>query len=441
MRRVGIPLLVGLIICAYTYHRAYAGAHPHFRLGAAPKPHFKVGGRSFNIDPKAKSVARIRALPQEHFDPIARHQRVNDFYRGVFKDRYEETFKHPGEDSGPFRHEFLRWAERWPGAMRARWAWHHRQYIDDALWTQWAGDPVFANEIAVMDREKPPVEEGYMPPEYASTSPVVIYNDEFLNAAYNPMPFLAVLKLKSLKPDEKTDWIGTAAADSLEAKLSSIPGLFLAETEQIEGVARDQKLVADIAEPEGATKIGKALNLERVVTGSYVVDGDKVLVNLKIVDIENGTVQGGISKTIPRDKLLDAVPELSTAIISALGYDLETPAADQPVGNELARQDLVQPGSIWVNPDKPQWKFSIISREGTHFKADYVVRTDNPQMERIVKGTIIDGKMSWLARDTVPIKGPAGGDITGLIDGKKINCSWTDKDGKSGTFQLKLQPQ
>jgi hypothetical protein len=89
-----------------------------------------------------------------------------------------------------------------------------------------------------------------------------------VNAVYNPVPFLAVLKLKSLKPDEKTDWIGTAAADSLVSKLSSVPGLFLAEQEEVSAALRDKKstesgaaelkTVAEVGRRKGGRRKGDA---------------------------------------------------------------------------------------------------------------------------------------------------------------------------------------
>jgi TolB-like protein len=222
---------------------------------------------------------------------------------------------------------------------------------------------------------------GYLPPKYAATSPVVIYNDEYLNAAYNPMPFLAVLTPKSLKPDEKTDWIGTATADSLVVRLSSTPGLFVAERDQVTGVLRDQKLlVSDVAEPGQAAQVGKALDVERVIAGSYVVDGEKVLVNLRIVDVQTGTVQGGVSKTIPREHMLDAMPELASSLTTALGFQPqdEPPASSitippvakavNPTGRD-APTGMPTPGARWLN--------TSYGNTLVHVEGDQWIQVDN----------------------------------------------------------------
>jgi TolB-like protein len=322
---------------------------PHYRLGKAPRPEFKVAGKTYKIDPEASNTRQVRSLPPEHFDPTTRRQRIDDFYRTRLKDAYGDFSHLPEVHCGPFRSEFVHWLQYWPARLRARWAWHHRIYIEEALWARWMTDAAFAAEIEALQRQNVQVVIGYLPPEYANLSPVVIYNDPYLDAAYNPVPFLAVLTPRSLKPDPNTDWIGTAAAESLVTGLSSIPGLFLAEREQVAGVMRDQKLrEPDAAEIRPAAQIGKALDVEHVVTGSYVVDGDKVLFNLRIVDVQSGAAQSGISKTVPRDHLLDAMPELAASLAATLGYGPQPGSPSAPGTTPTPSGPNERPTALWT---------------------------------------------------------------------------------------------
>jgi TolB-like protein len=351
---------------------APARAQPHYRLGKAPKPEFKVAGKTWKIDPEARSTKQVRALPPEHFDPTTRRQRVETFYRETLKERYDEYRHRPQCHCGPFRSEFIYWTEHWPAAARARWAWHHRIYIDEALWAQWMADAAFAAAINALQRQNEPAVIGYLPPEYAAVSPVFVYNDEYLDAVFNPIPFLAVLTPKSLKPDEKTDWIGAATAESLITGMSSVPGLFIAERAQVAGVLRDQKLrEPDVADPTPAAQVGKALDVEHVVTGSYVVDGDKVLFNLRIVDVETGAVQSGISKTVSRDHLLEAMPDLAASLAAALGY---APGPESPDGTVKILPDAVaSAGAGWsIPPGKWSRKWTI---KGGDMKLEVRIQT------------------------------------------------------------------
>ena len=303
-----------------------AGAAPQaashtYHMGKAPKPEFKVAGKSYKIDAESKSAKQIRAIPPEHFDPMTRHDRVDHFYHDTLKDHYGERYHDVRWHCGPYRPEFIYWVRSWRPEWRARWAWHHRTYLEDALWLEWMNDAAFAAEIAKLQRANTPVDPNYLPPEYVEVSPIVIYNDEYINAVYNPTPYLAVMTLKSLKPDANTDWIATATADSLLSNLSSIQGLFVADHQQVDEALREQKLqTSDIGDPSHAAEIGKAVDVERVLTGSYVADGDKVLFNFRIVKVKTGAVENGLSKTFARDHLLDNMPSLASALATMLGY-------------------------------------------------------------------------------------------------------------------------
>jgi TolB-like protein len=290
-------------------------------MGKAPKAEIVAAGQHVKIDPDAKSTKAIRSLPPEHFDPITRRDNVEKFYRDTLKDRIEVARREGKWHCEPFRREFIYWVWSWRAEWRARWAWHHRKYLDELLWNEWMLDKAFAAEIAALQRSNPAVDPEYMPPEFASTSPLVVYTDDYINAVYNPAPFLAVLNLKNLKADPSSDWIAAATTDSLLSKLSSFPGLFVADQQQVTQVMQsDKTLASDTVEPLQAARIGKAVDVERVVVGSYVVDGEKVLLNLRIVNAQSGAVEDGISKTIPRDHLLDEMPNLAASLASAMGY-------------------------------------------------------------------------------------------------------------------------
>lgn len=326
-----------------------------YRLGSAPKAEFKTGGKSFKIDPKAKAAQHVRTMRAEEFDPLRRHERIEEFYRHHWREHYEEHLHRPWLHCGPFRSEFVYWTYEWPIAWRVRWARHHRHFIDEALWAQWMANAEFAAEFRKLDAENEPIVVGYLPPELESTSPVAIYNDEFLNAAYNPVPFLAVMNLKSLKPDAGTDWIGKVTAESLTSKLSTVPGMFLAEEDQVQtALAGEPKTqTIDTADPGYAAHVGKRMDLQQVVVGSYAADGDKVLFNLRLVDVETGRVLNGISNAVPRDHLLDSLPEMANTIAGWLTNDSTdgpptTPGAPAP----LAPMRIVLP-AIFSHSETP----------------------------------------------------------------------------------------
>jgi TolB-like protein len=300
---------------------AHAVAAHVFHAGAAPRATFKVAGKSYKIDAHAASATRIRKLTPDRFDPITRRDRVDKFYHDTLKERFKDRHRWDRWHYGPYRPEFIYWVWGWPADWRAEWAWDNRVYLEQALWDEWMRDAAFAAKIAALQRANAVVNADYMPPDYAKAPPVAVYADEYINAVYNPPPILAVLRPKGLKADPASDWIASATADSLLSNLSAVPGLFIADEGQVDDAVRTRKLSpADAADPSRAAEIGKAVAVERVVTGSYVADGDQVLFNFRVVNVTTGTVENGVSRTVPRGQLLDGMPGLASSVATLLGY-------------------------------------------------------------------------------------------------------------------------
>jgi hypothetical protein len=63
--------------------------------------------------------------------------------------------------------------------------------------------------------------------------------------------------------------------------------------------------------------------------------------------------------------------------------------------------------------------------------------------ERLVTGTVKDGKISWLAKDVQAIKGGIGGDNQATLssdkDGPLLDFTFREKDGTGGAYQLRLK--
>jgi len=321
-----------------------------YRIGKAPRAEFRVEGQSFKLDPNVAHVQRVRALAPGEFDPIRRRERVPEFYRDKLKDLYDDCMRGPHHHCGPFRWEFVYWTTRWQMELRARWAWNHRRYIEEVLWARWMQEAQFAAEIRLLEAQHAPVQDGYLPAEYAGTSPLVMYVDEYLDAAYNPVPFLAVMNLTSLKPDPQADWIGKAAAQSFTTKISALPGMFVVEQERTARAMGMDRRLASMDETARAAQVGKSLDVQEVVVGNYVADGDKVLFNLRIVEVQSGKVLTGISQAVPRDHLLDVLPEFAVTLANSLNPQPAAPPpavastnTDPPVRRHIARTP--KPGS------------------------------------------------------------------------------------------------
>jgi hypothetical protein len=194
MTRFGIALVCVILLALGQVNGAEKGGvkaparppRPHYRLGKAPKAEFKVRNRRIKVDPAAPAVKVIRSLPSRAFSPDVRKVQVERHYRTVYGVRYVERTRLAPVYVGPFRSDFVYWTYDWPVTARAYWAWNNRTYVDAALWAKWMEDSAFAQQIDVYVKESRPVTPGYVPERYATLPPAVIYNDEYIDAVYNP---------------------------------------------------------------------------------------------------------------------------------------------------------------------------------------------------------------------------------------------------------------
>lgn len=131
-----------------------------------------------------------------------------------------------------------------------------------------------------------------------------------------------------------------------------------------------------------------------------------------------------------------------TAVSSGSGtsYASIKPAATtRPPGTETTpmpppADDLFQVKSVWIS-DKPMRVFTVTERKGEKFTATFTIGEKN---ERVVTGTIVNGKISWLAKDVRAVRGAVGPDTHGTLVGNKIELTWQNAKGGSVTATFRL---
>lgn len=108
----------------------------------------------------------------------------------------------------------------------------------------------------------------------------------------------------------------------------------------------------------------------------------------------------------------------------------------KPPGDAI---DPFQPNSVWVN-DKRTFVLTVIERKGAIFQARFELGRN---IERMIKGTVKDGRVEWFAKDVIAIRGRFGDDNHGTITsddlGDKIDFVWHDEGNQGGEFTLRLQ--
>lgn len=133
---------------------------------------------------------------------------------------------------------------------------------------------------------------------------------------------VTVLHFTNITGNEDDQWMSRAFADSLNVRLSS-SGLTLVEREDLEAVLKEQKLgLAGITDEATALELGKILNANDLIRGSFIVLDGRLRADVKITDTEKGEILFAVS----RETSLSEYFDLETSLALALGehYGIET---------------------------------------------------------------------------------------------------------------------
>jgi TolB-like protein/Tfp pilus assembly protein PilF len=168
---------------------------------------------------------------------------------------------------------------------------------------------------------------------------------------------VAVMPFKPLTASKGHDWIGPGLAETLTAALAAVPDLRVVERSQLKAVQGELKLSSEqLAEDEGALKVGRLIAARRLVLGSFQIAGGEILINGRFVDTQTGVVaQGQTFQLRGRvDRLFDLYPQLTARVLKTLGVEVSGKAAEAVQAVHAATQSL------------PAQEFYVEARERFH---------------------------------------------------------------------------
>ncbi|MDQ3817596.1 MAG: FlgO family outer membrane protein [Acidobacteriota bacterium] len=148
---------------------------------------------------------------------------------------------------------------------------------------------------------------------------------------------LAILPFRNLKPDKETDFLGLSLADAIITKLSFVRTLNVRPSSYIEkyqGQEIDPRKVAD------------ELQVDTLLTGSFLKDGDNLRVNAQLINISSNEILWRDSIDLKYERLLTVQDYVAEQIIKGLQLNVspnetERLKLDTPQ-NPLAYEDFLR---------------------------------------------------------------------------------------------------
>ena len=127
---------------------------------------------------------------------------------------------------------------------------------------------------------------------------------------------LAVLPFRNLGPDTSVDFLGFSLADAVITKLNYISALTVRPSAYIQKYSKEQ------LDPK---QVAAELNVDKLLTGTFLKDGDDLRINLQLVDVTANQVLWSESLNLKREKLTTVQDRVAQEVIQRLSVSL-TPA-------------------------------------------------------------------------------------------------------------------
>jgi len=130
---------------------------------------------------------------------------------------------------------------------------------------------------------------------------------------------LAVLPFRNLNGDPKTDFLGFSLADEIITKLDYVNSLTVRPSSAVDKY-RDQ-----VIDPK---KVAADLDVDTLLTGSYIKDGDDLRITAQLVDVKPDKILWRDSIDLKYDKLLTVQDRVTQQIIKQLELNLSPKEAE-----------------------------------------------------------------------------------------------------------------
>jgi DNA-binding SARP family transcriptional activator/TolB-like protein len=192
-----------------------------------------------------------------------------------------------------------------------------------------AADPILSVAAAEPEPEPPPARKRRraFSPLLATAAAVVLLlasaayvaNGSRAGSRLHSQRFL-VLPFENLTGDPTLDLLGRMAADRITHGITGIAGIEVVPTMTLLGSVQQLEIDAvSLSRPEGLRALARELGAGRIITGSYFLQGGRLLLQARISDMERDVVIRAMDSTgSSADSALAGVEQLSTRIRAAL---------------------------------------------------------------------------------------------------------------------------
>jgi TolB-like protein len=131
---------------------------------------------------------------------------------------------------------------------------------------------------------------------------------------------LSILYFDNLSKSPDFEWLRTGLSDMLTTDVAASGAVTVVEREKLAEVLKEQELqLSGAVKDDDAVRVGAILAAKRIVYGSFIVAGQSLRIEARLVDTESAAVLGAVSAEGKKDEALALERKIAAGILSSLG--------------------------------------------------------------------------------------------------------------------------
>ncbi|MBN1797596.1 MAG: hypothetical protein JW822_03405 [Spirochaetales bacterium] len=136
---------------------------------------------------------------------------------------------------------------------------------------------------------------------------------------------LSVLYFENTTNSTDFNWLSKGIADMLITDITGVPEVTVVERESIEKILKEQeRSLNDLYDENSAVAIGKLLNANELIYGSFIIHQGKIRIDAKLVEVETAKIIKTVDVSGALEKLFTLQKELAVEFLKALGLEIPT---------------------------------------------------------------------------------------------------------------------
>ena len=185
---------------------------------------------------------------------------------------------------------------------------------------------------------------------------------------------VSVLYFENTAKNTEYGWLSKGIADMLITDLAAGGAVDVVERSSLNRVLREQELaLTGIIDESKAVKLGKLMSAQKLIYGSFIIQGKTIVINGRLTDTSTGKIENTFSVKGPVDRVLYLQADFSAGALKSLGINApvslrtETARPVEAVKIYYLGLDLLDRGAV----EDARRKFEEASRIDPYYLKPY----------------------------------------------------------------------